>query len=192
MNGNLCDPLGVNENELRAELGKQVRRDRRRLYGTVAAAVDDAPKDAKVSRGTWEKAESGTKIRDYSWAAIEKRLGWPGGYADDFLTGLSAERRAAHADLREALRREREAVDVARAATASDALSDASNEDLIAELRRRLTETGGERNDSSAAITVPEVGPAKQPTEPPLSEVDDELPAAAKEGAVEESGEFNT
>jgi hypothetical protein len=73
----------VNESDYRAVLAERVKAARRRKFKTV----DAARQAADVARGTWEKAEKGLPIKDFSLAAIEKALEWEEGYAQAILDG---------------------------------------------------------------------------------------------------------
>lgn len=73
----------MNESDYRAVLAERIKASRRRRFKTV----DAARQAADISRGTWEKAEKGLKIKDFSLAAIEKALEWPEGYALAILEG---------------------------------------------------------------------------------------------------------
>lgn len=76
----------MNENDYRAVLGDRIKSTRRKKFKTV----DAARQEAAVARGTWEKAEKGLPIKDFSLAAIEEALGWPEGYAQSILDGKEA------------------------------------------------------------------------------------------------------
>ncbi len=78
---------GVNESEGRLLLGAAIAADRGRIYRTV----DAARIAAKVARGTWEKAEKGQPVKDFSLAAIEEALGWPAGRAQSIIAGRRLE-----------------------------------------------------------------------------------------------------
>lgn len=73
----------MNESDYRAVLAERIKAARRRKFKTV----DAARQAADIARGTWEKAEKGLPIKDFSLAAIEGALGWDDGYAQAILDG---------------------------------------------------------------------------------------------------------
>lgn len=94
-------------------LGKYITAARRAHYGTVSAAVSAAG----VNTLTWNKAERGEPIREDRLTAIEKSLGWNVG--DGWVIAEGGE-------------------PMSEATSPSTALRQLSDEDLLAELRRRL------------------------------------------------------
>jgi hypothetical protein len=83
VNGVLWHHQGVNEQENRERLGEAIAAARLRKFKTV----DKARVAAGIARGTWEKAESGEKIKPFSLASIEEALDWPVGRARAILAG---------------------------------------------------------------------------------------------------------
>lgn len=101
-------------------LGRYIAAARRAHYGTVTAAVSAAG----VNTLTWSKAERGEPIREDRLTAIEKALGWNVG--DGWIVAEGGEPMTG-----------------AQPASSSISLDAVSDEDLIAELRRRLSRASG-------------------------------------------------
>ena len=67
-------------------LGREVRAARQEKFRTV----DQARIAAGISRGAWDNVEGGNSAKAFTYAAIEKALGWPGGRCLDILEGREA------------------------------------------------------------------------------------------------------
>lgn len=67
----------------RTRLALRVMQARREKFGTVEAAI----RAAQINRATWERVESGSRVRDDKLGAIEKALGWKSGDAWRVMAG---------------------------------------------------------------------------------------------------------
>ena len=51
---------------------------------------DDAADQSGLTKNSWRAVESGRPVRDLTYAAVERALGWPGGTCRRVLAGLEA------------------------------------------------------------------------------------------------------
>lgn len=68
-------------------LGRIVKSERGRKFGTAQAAI----REAQMNAATLKRVESGMPVRADRLAAIEKALGWPAGRAQRIIDGLEVE-----------------------------------------------------------------------------------------------------
>lgn len=154
MNALPCHAPGVNESDYRAVLAERVKATRRAKYRTVDAARNAAG----VARGTWEKAERGDPIKDFSLAAIERALGWEPGYAVEILNGRDPQR----GSLARALGLDGGMEPQPRTKPSGFDAYLASLEDRIEDLETRVAriEEGGDEGEQAPATKPPGSGPA--------------------------------
>lgn len=83
VNVKVWEGLGVNESEARRKLAQHIKSDRIEQYGTV----EKARRAAEVSRGSWDAAEAGKPVKEFTLNRIAKALGWEMGEAQRALAG---------------------------------------------------------------------------------------------------------
>lgn len=67
----------------RTRLGRAVKRAREALR----LSIDGAAEAARMSPVTWSNVEQGKRVRDLTYAGIERALGWTSGSVDSILDG---------------------------------------------------------------------------------------------------------
>jgi hypothetical protein len=73
----------MSNTEDRGRLATYVTERRRALYGTV----ENALRESKINRATWQRIEAGKRVRDDKLAAAEKALHWQPGDAWRVMAG---------------------------------------------------------------------------------------------------------
>ena len=173
--------------EWREQLGRRIRAERERQRYSVKSAAEAA----LVARDTWAKIEAGKSVHDANLRAALMLLdldehGEPA--VSPTPTEAWAESGKGLSVLHHALSGAIElgtlsaGIDPSLRRPGDQLILDAT--DLYRAARRILDEREG--GDGNADSTLPG---GSAPTSEALSEVDDELPAAAKEGVVEDAGE---
>lgn len=73
----------MSQDDARQRLGQHVRR-RRTFLGLT---IDEAAERGKLSPVTWARVEQGKKVRDLTYGAVDRVLGWASGSAHAVLDG---------------------------------------------------------------------------------------------------------